>query len=131
MTDAAIPAIDPDDPRPPFEQLRDGIADRIEAGELPVGEKLPTVRALAAELGIAPNTVARAYRELESLGLLRTAGRAGTFVAEPELGDAEREAVRRLTADYVAQLRALGVAPQRVPALVAAELGALRPESDR
>lgn len=131
MTGTALPAIDPADVRPPYEQLREGIAERIEAGALPVGAKLPTVRALAVELGIAPNTVARAYRELESLGLLRTAGRAGTFVAEPELGDAEREAVRRLTADYVAQLRALGVAPQRVPALVAAELGALRPESDR
>ncbi|NLT26630.1 MAG: GntR family transcriptional regulator [Microbacteriaceae bacterium] len=131
MTGTALPAIDPADARPPYEQLREGIAERIEAGALPVGAKLPTVRALAVELGIAPNTVARAYRELESLGLLRTAGRAGTFVAEPELGDAEREAVRRLTADYVAQLRALGVAPQRVPALVAAELGALRPESDR
>lgn len=114
--------IDPDSPVAPYEQLRRSIAERIERGELLPGAKLPPVRRLAAELDLAANTVARAYRELEATGLLRTAGRAGTFVAEPGLGDAELEAAQRLTRDYVAQLRMLGLDPERIPKLVAAEL---------
>lgn len=71
---------DPASPVPPFEQVRTSLASQINDGTLAVGTKLPTVRGLAAELGIAPNTVARAYRELEEAGLLETRGRAGTFV---------------------------------------------------
>ena len=61
-------------------------------GELLPGERLPTVRALAADAALAPNTVARAYRELEAAGYLEGRGRAGTFVVEeppPATGDAE------------------------------------------
>ena len=114
--------IDPAATVAPFEQLRRQLADRISGGELLPGTKLPTVRALAAELGIAANTVARTYRELEATGLLRTAGRSGTFVAEPELGEAELATARRLTRDLIDQLRLLGVAPERITKLVAAEL---------
>ena len=66
---------------PPFEQLRTQIASRIAAGSLPAGTKLPTVRALSEQLGVAPNTVARAYRELEGDGVIATHGRRGTFVS--------------------------------------------------
>ena len=55
---------------PPYEQIRSQIARQVADGELPPGTKLPTVRALAATLGIAPNTVARAYRELEHSGVV-------------------------------------------------------------
>ena len=72
---------DPTVSTPPFEQLRAQIAARVDAGELPAGARLPTVRALAAELGLAANTVARAYRELEEDGVTVTEGRRGTFVA--------------------------------------------------
>jgi DNA-binding transcriptional regulator YhcF (GntR family) len=68
---------------PPFEQLRQQIAQQIAEGTLPPGTQLPTVRRLAEDLGLAPNTVARTYRALEQTGLLRTAGRRGTVVAEP------------------------------------------------
>ncbi|GEP36579.1 GntR family transcriptional regulator [Nocardioides psychrotolerans] len=73
--------LDPALPEPPFEQLRTQIAGRASDGDLPAGTKLPTVRALAEQLGLAPNTVARAYKELEADGVVVTEGRRGTFVA--------------------------------------------------
>jgi DNA-binding transcriptional regulator YhcF (GntR family) len=66
---------------PPYEQLRVQIASRAASGELPAGTRLPTVRALAAELHLAVNTVAKAYRALETDGVVATEGRRGTFVA--------------------------------------------------
>lgn len=75
---------------PPYEQLRDGIERRIERGALAPGDRIPPVRACAEELGLAPNTVARAYRALEDAGWLVGRGRAGTFVAErPPLMDTQ------------------------------------------
>lgn len=65
----------------PYEQLRAQIAEGARAGRLPVGFKLPTVRGLAEELGLAANTVAKAYRALEGDGVIETRGRNGTFVA--------------------------------------------------
>ena len=67
---------------PPFAQLRDGVRRQIERGTLLPGDRLPTVRTAAADLGLAPNTVARSYRELEEEGWLIGRGRAGTFVAD-------------------------------------------------
>jgi DNA-binding transcriptional regulator YhcF (GntR family) len=92
---------------PPFEQVRGQLAGQINDGTLPVGLKLPTVRALAADLGIAPNTVARAYRELEAAGLLDTRGRAGTFVGAH--GDDARARAAEAAADYAQAVDRLGV----------------------
>ena len=66
---------DPDAATPLFEQMRLAIIDAVRDGRLPPGDRLPTVRQLAAELGLAVNTVARAYRELESAGVIETRGR--------------------------------------------------------
>lgn len=77
----------------PYEQLRAQIAERARAGVLPVGYKLPTVRGLAEELGLAANTVAKAYRALEADGVIETRGRNGTFVAAA--GDAAERRARR------------------------------------
>jgi DNA-binding transcriptional regulator YhcF (GntR family) len=101
---------------PPFEQLRQQLVVQIESGELPPGTQLPTVRRLAADLGLAPNTVARTYRELEQAGLVRTAGRRGTVVAEPTL-DVDEDA-RRSTSDFVHRMRALGLNPTETLQLV-------------
>ncbi|NNM47788.1 GntR family transcriptional regulator [Knoellia koreensis] len=68
-------------PEPPYEQVRTQVAGAIATGELAEGDRLPTVRALAADLGLAVNTVARAYKELEAEGLVTTRRRAGTVVA--------------------------------------------------
>ncbi|MFD0269027.1 GntR family transcriptional regulator [Streptomyces sp. NPDC127106] len=65
----------------PYEQLRAQIAEAARAGRLPTGFKLPTVRGFAEELGLAANTVAKAYRVLEADGVIETRGRHGTFVA--------------------------------------------------
>lgn len=101
--------IDPGAAAPPFEQLREALILRIAEGSLAPGTKLPPVRALAAELGLAANTVARSYKELEAAGFVQTQGRGGTIVA-PNLGDAERHRkALQLTREYVASMTAIGV----------------------
>lgn len=72
---------DQDHATPLFEQLRRRVADLVADGSLPAGRRLPPVRSLAADLGVAPHTVARAYRELEEAKVVVTRGRAGTVVA--------------------------------------------------
>lgn len=93
----------------------------IVAADLPAGTKLPTVRALADELGIAVNTVAKAYRELEVAGVLETRGRAGTFIAL-SADDGER-ALQDAAAAYAARAASLGIDAGRALAYVEAALG--------
>jgi DNA-binding transcriptional regulator YhcF (GntR family) len=92
---------------PPFEQLRVQLVEQIGDGTLAAGAKLPTVRRLAEDLGLAANTVARTYRELESLGLIETRGRNGSFVAT-QGGAAERGA-QEAAQVFAARIRQLGV----------------------
>ncbi len=75
-----ILVVDPDSAVPPYAQVRDQIATMIASGVVPVGGRLPAIRHLAADLGVAPNTVARAYKELEAAGVVATRGRHGTVV---------------------------------------------------
>jgi DNA-binding transcriptional regulator YhcF (GntR family) len=94
---------------PPFEQVRRQIAAQVATGELPAGTRLPTVRALAEDVGLAVNTVARVYRELEADGVVVTEGRRGTFV-HPSAAASGREAAEAAAAYVVAARRAgLGV----------------------
>ena len=74
-------SIDNRDPRPLYEQVVDGFRTLIVAGVLEPDEKLPSVRSLASELAINPNTIQRAYRELEILGYTYSAAGRGSFVA--------------------------------------------------
>jgi GntR family transcriptional regulator len=83
--------IDHDSAVPPFEQLRTQIAAMVVTGELEPGKKLPTVRQLARDLGLAANTVARAYRELEADQVISTQGRRGTFVRSELLDSTSEE----------------------------------------
>lgn len=73
-------SVDPVGLTPPYEQVRSQIEALIRAGELARGTRLPTVRQLSLDLGLAVNTVARAYKELEADHLVETRGRNGTFV---------------------------------------------------
>jgi DNA-binding transcriptional regulator YhcF (GntR family) len=98
-------ALEPAAPDPPYEQIRAQISAQVARGDLPPGTKLPTVRALAETLRIAPNTVARAYRELEHAGVVTTRGRAGTVVNGDGADRASKEAAR----SYADAMRALGV----------------------
>ncbi|MFE9997932.1 GntR family transcriptional regulator [Streptomyces avermitilis] len=91
----------------PYEQVRAQIAEQARSGELPVGYRLPTVRGLAESLGLAANTVAKAYRALESDGVIETRGRNGTFVAAAGSA-AEREAASAAQA-YAERVRRLGL----------------------
>jgi DNA-binding transcriptional regulator YhcF (GntR family) len=98
---------DPGASEPPYEQLRRQIAARAASRELPPGTRLPTVRALAAELDLAVNTVAKTYRALEADGVVVTEGRRGTFVASgAAAGGGE---ARDAAAAYVAVARRLGL----------------------
>ncbi|MFI5668963.1 GntR family transcriptional regulator [Streptomyces sp. NPDC051704] len=105
----------------PYEQLRTQIAEAARSGELPVGYKLPTVRGLAEELGLAANTVAKAYRALEGDGVIETRGRNGTFVAAAGDG-AAREAASAAQA-YAERAKRLGLSFDEA---TAAALDALR-----
>jgi DNA-binding transcriptional regulator YhcF (GntR family) len=105
----------------PFEQLRVGLIEQIQSGELAAGARLPTVRALADELHLAPNTIARAYRELEADGFIETRGRNGSFVnAQGNPAHRQAQDAARAYADRVAQL---GVTPEEALGFAAAALG--------
>jgi DNA-binding transcriptional regulator YhcF (GntR family) len=101
---------------PPYEQLRLQIAQQVTSGQLPPGAQLLTVRRLAEDLGVAPNTVARAYKELELEGYVRTGGRRGTVVADQRV-KVDDEA-RRSVADFTQRMKDLGVSPQDTLRLV-------------
>ncbi|MGW2517811.1 GntR family transcriptional regulator [Streptomyces sp. NPDC001617] len=96
-----------DDSAAPYEQVRLQISEQAREGVLPVGYRLPTVRGLAESLGLAANTVAKAYRALESDGVIETRGRNGTYVAAAGSA-AEREAASAAQA-YVERVRRLGL----------------------
>lgn len=90
--------------KPLFDQLRSQIIEGIRDGRLAPGTRLPTVRELAGQLGLAVNTVARAYRELESAGILETRGRFGSFVARADPADAAMAAAAQAYADAARSL---------------------------
>ena len=111
--------IDPASSVPPYEQVRQQVVSLVEAGTLVPGDRLPPVRRLAEELELAANTVARAYRELESSGVIETRGRAGSFVTADEV----RSSAKAAAASYATQVRALGLSADEALALVARALG--------
>ncbi|MCC3293461.1 GntR family transcriptional regulator [Arthrobacter sp. zg-Y411] len=105
---------------PPYEQLRLQILDAVNEGRLAVGTRLPPVRALAGHLGLAVNTVARAYRELEQAQVVTTRSRAGTVVAAA--GDAGRSRVAEAARVFADTARANGIPADDAVALVRAAL---------
>lgn len=114
--------LDPASSVPPFEQVRAQVAEQARTGVLSVGTKLPTVRALAADLGLAVNTVARAYRELEADAVVETRGRHGTFVAA--VGDTAHREAAEAAAEYARRARRLGVRRDEALAAVVTALDA-------
>jgi GntR family transcriptional regulator len=120
--------VDVHSPTPPYEQIRRQIADYVHGGLLPPGTRLPTLRALAADLGVAVGTVGRAYTELETAGLVASRRRTGTVVTEGAVtADPAAERVRRAAADLVAQARAGGVDDDTLLAIVRAALHTAQP----
>lgn len=79
------------DPRPIYEQVRDGLRRLIVSGTLPLGEKLPSVRELSTQLTINPNTIQRAYRELETEGYICSVAGRGSYVCAQIPDDPARQ----------------------------------------
>ncbi len=98
-------------------QIRRMVAAAVEAGRFLPGERLPTIRDLAARLRVAPNTVAKAYRELEADGVVVGRGRRGTFVVDRSTRTSSQEGALRDAADrYARETDRLGVDMQRAVA---------------
>lgn len=117
--------VSPADPRPIVRQITDGIRRQIASGELPVGAQLPSVRGLAQQLTINPNTVAKAYAELNAEGWLDARQGLGLFVAAPRqrLSEAEQERRLALAVDsFTAEIVGLDFPLQTVLARVSAAL---------
>jgi len=103
--------LDPESGVPVYRQLIDQVMGGMAAGALAAGHQLPTVRQVAVDLSINPNTVARAYRELEIRGVLETQQGTGTFISHQKVkrDDLERERqLAQLVADFVARAGAAG-----------------------
>lgn len=115
----SVVSLDPESGVPPFEQVRAQIANAIQVGTLPPASRMPTVRKLAAELGVATNTVARSYKELELAGLIETRGRNGTFVAGTS---PSRSAASAAARDFVRKMQQLGITDAESLAIVRREI---------
>lgn len=109
-------SIDPSAAASPVEQIRSQLAARIRAGQLAADTRLPSVRQLAADLRVAPGSVAKAYRELETAGLIRTMRAAGTRVNP---GHTTTEPLIRTAADLASQATQEGLSLRETQDLLA------------
>ena len=110
------------DARPIYEQIKDGLRKLIVTGAMAPDEKLPSVRALAAQLAINPNTIQRAYNELEGEGYIYSVPGKGSFASANAGADkARRQELMNQAAELVAELRYLGVTQEELMALVKEE----------
>lgn len=117
MTTRPALIVDTADPTPPYEQLRRQLADLIRSAVLEPGGRLPPLRQLAADLGLAVGTVARAYRELESAGLVSSRRGGGTRVTAtaPILSDSQRlQLLHKHARAFVQQAILLGADQQQI-----------------
>ena len=114
------------DSRPIYEQIKDGLKKLIVTGGLAADERLPSVRALATQLSINPNTIQRAYTELEGEGYIYSIPGKGSFAAANAGADEnrKRELLNKVR-EILAELRYLGVSRQELLDLIEEE--ALRP----
>ena len=107
------------DPRPIYEQVKDNYRKLIVSGVLSPDEKLPSVRELASELAINPNTIQRAYRELENEGYVYSVPGKGSFVgARDDVNRARREELMAALREQVRELRYLGVSAEEIRGLL-------------
>lgn len=112
--------LDPNSSVPGYQQIADQIRAYLVDGQLPPGEKLPTVRSLAMDLGVHFNTVAGAYRILAEEGWISLERRRGAVVLDRKLPDPPPEETRNLQFDrlrqLIASMRASGISPDRLVA---------------
>lgn len=113
---------------PPYEQIRAQVAIMANSGVLPVGTRLPPIRQLAKDLGLASGTVARAYRELESQGTIMTRGHRGSYITEasvPTPSPVVEEALAAAARAFAVQTRQLGADAARALRLAEQAFAAL------
>ncbi|WP_406832105.1 GntR family transcriptional regulator [Pedococcus sp. KACC 23699] len=126
MSEAVVIDIDTESAVPAFEQLRTQLADMIRSGALATGTRLPSIRQLASDLGLAPGTVARAFRELESEDLVTSRVRHGTVVAPVRHTAAQsRDQLEEAARAFALAARRLGRSDQQALDAVREQLGRL------
>jgi DNA-binding transcriptional regulator YhcF (GntR family) len=126
MSDLPLLTVVTDDVIPPYEQLRRQLAYLISSGALLPGQRLPPLRQIAADLGLAVGTVARTYRELEAQGLISSRRGGGTRVTSlpAPLADEQRQhQLAAHAADYVLRARLLGVRDDAIIDAVSRAIG--------
>ena len=107
------------DPRPIYEQLKEKLRRMILSGAIAEGEKLPSVRELASQLTINPNTIARAYRELESEGFVYSISGRGSFVGSLNgVDEGRKQQLRAQLLAAATELRQLGEDEQTLISLI-------------
>lgn len=115
-------SLDYRDARPIYEQIRDGLRKLIVTGALAEDAKLPSVRALATQLAINPNTIQRAYNELETEGYIYSVPGKGSFAGGNRSGDeARKRELMDKVRELLSELRYLGVSPDEVLTLLKEE----------
>ncbi|MCX4584226.1 GntR family transcriptional regulator [Streptomyces sp. NBC_01481] len=112
-------------PVPPYEQLRAQLADLISVGRLRQGERLPSVRQFASDLGLANNTVVRAYRELETAGLVKSRRGSGTQVVAPAATTDIKAKLAEHASSYAAAAKQLNATNEEVLAAIRHALASL------
>lgn len=107
------------DPRPIYEQLKDKLRRLVLSGAIPSNEKLPSVRDLASELSVNPNTIQRAYRELEAEGFIYTVSGKGSFAAElTQVDDSRIRALKSQFHSAASELLQLGVSREDLISMI-------------
>ncbi|WP_395375688.1 GntR family transcriptional regulator [Marinicella sp. W31] len=117
------------DARPIFKQIVDGIRMQVMTGELKVGDKLPSVRGLSMQLVVNTNTVAKAYSELLSLGLVESRKGLGLFVIEPKqvFSDTERDSRLQQAIDtFINEIIGLGFDHDEISNMINDKLSKLK-----
>ena len=115
-------AINYRDPKPIYEQIQAELRRLMLTGALPPGSRLPSVRELAGQLAINPNTIQRAYRELESDGYILSVAGKGSFVAQiDQLAEQQKKQAVEAFRAATQRLRALGLGEEELAALLAQE----------
>ena len=120
------------DSRPIYEQIKDGLRKLIVTGAIATDEKLPSVRALATQLSINPNTIQRAYNELEGEGYIYSVPGKGSFATgDAGAADTRRQELWNKTRELLAELRYLGVTQDELMALLEEEPSGGNPAGGR
>ena len=117
MTAEMLITIDPKDPTPIYLQLANSVTELIESGMLKPGEKMPSVRSLALKLAINPNTIQKAYTELEHRGKLKNEAGRGCFVSEPDKGIKTREEILSSLSALITAAKEAGIEKDEIEKL--------------